>query len=104
MVNKIFEDLIGNTMEVYVDNMLVKSVQLTYHLQDLDKAFDLLRQYQVKLNPEKCTFRVASGKFLGYMITQQGIEANLDQISVVLNMRSHLYEGGPDAEQTSCRP
>ena len=54
MVNKVF-DLIGSTMEVYVD-MLVKSVQHTDHLQHLDKAFNLFRQYKVKLNPEKCTF------------------------------------------------
>jgi len=48
-------------MKVYVDDILVKSVQRTDHLQHLDKAFDLLRQYKVKLNPEKGTFGVASG-------------------------------------------
>ena len=78
MVNKVFNDLIGNTMEVYVDDMLVKSVQRTNHLQHLSKAFDLLRQYEVMLNPEKCTFGVASGKFLGYLVTQWGIEADPD--------------------------
>jgi len=65
-----FKDLIGNIMEVYVDDMLEKSVQCTDHLQHLDKAFDLLRQYNAKLNPEKCTFGVASGKFLGHLVTQ----------------------------------
>ena len=60
--------------------MLVKSVQRTEHLQNLDKAFNLLRQYEVKLNPEKCTFRVASGKFLGYLVTHWGIEADPDLI------------------------
>jgi len=60
MVNKVFKDLIGSTMEVYIDDMLVKSVQRTDHLQHLDKVFDLLRQYKVKLNPEKCIFGVAS--------------------------------------------
>ena len=67
MVNKIFKKLIGNNMEVYVDDMLVKSVQRTDHLQHLNKAFDLLRQYEVKLNPEKCTFGVASGEFREYL-------------------------------------
>ena len=69
MVNKVFKDLIGNTMEVYVDDMLVKNIQCTDHLQHLHKAFDLLRQYKVKLNPEKCTLGVASRKFLGYLVT-----------------------------------
>ena len=70
--------MIGSTMEVYVDDMLVKSVQHTDHLQHLDKAFDLLRQYKVKLNSEKCIFGVTSGKFLGYLVTRQGIEADPD--------------------------
>ena len=87
MVNKIFKDFIGDTMEVYVDDMLVKSVQCTEHLQHLDKVFNLLRQYKVKLNLEKCTFGVASRKFLGYLVTQWGIEAVPDQISAILNMK-----------------
>jgi len=74
-------------MEVYVDDMLVKSVHLTDHLEHLDKAFDLLRQYNVKLNPKKCTFGVASGKFLGSLVTQRGIKADSDQISTILNMK-----------------
>ena len=69
MVNKVFKDLIGNTMELYVNDMLVKSVQRANHLQHLDKAFDLLRQYKMKLNPEKCVFGVVSRKFLGYLVT-----------------------------------
>jgi len=76
MVNKIVKDLIGNTMKMYVDDMLVKSVQCTDHLQHLDK-----------LNPKKCTFGVASGKFLGYLVTRWGIEADPDQIYAILNIR-----------------
>ena len=53
MVNKVFKDLTGSTMEVYVADMLVKSVQRADHLQHLDKVFNLLRQYKVNLNPEK---------------------------------------------------
>ena len=77
-------------MEVYVDEMLVKSVQHTDHLQHLDKAFNLLRQYKVKLNPEKCTFEVTSKKFLGFLVTQQGIEADPNQISAILEMKSPI--------------
>ena len=74
-----------------MDDMLVKSVQCTEHFQHLDKAFKLLRQYKVKLKLEKCTFGVASKKFLGYLVTQRGIEADPDQISAILNMRSPTY-------------
>ena len=78
MVEKVFKDLIGSTIKVYVDNMLVKSVLRTDHLQHLSEAFDLLRKYRVKLNPEKCIFRVTSRKFLRYLVTQRGIEADPD--------------------------
>jgi len=87
MVNKVFKDLIENTMEVYIDDMLVKSLQRTDHLQHLDKAFDLLRQYEVKLNLEKCAFGVASDKFLGYLVTQWSIKADPNKILAILNMR-----------------
>jgi len=65
-----------------------ESVQRTDHLQYLDKTFDLLKQYKVKLNLEKYTFGVAFGKFVGYLVTQRGIEADPDQISAILNMKS----------------
>ena len=68
--------------------MIVKSTQRTNHLQHLEEAFSRLRKYQIKLNPEKCTFGVASGKFLGYMVTQRGIEADPSQVSAILNMKS----------------
>jgi len=75
-------------MEVYVDDMLVKSLQCADHVQHLSEAFDHLRKYRAMLNREKCTFGVASEKFLSYVATQQGIEANPDQISVILCMKS----------------
>ena len=88
IVNTVFKDQIRSTMKVYVDDMLVKSVQRTDYLQHLDKAFDLFRQYKVKFNPKKCTFGVAFGKFLEFSFTQWGIEADPDQISTILNMKS----------------
>jgi len=69
MVNKVFKVLIGNTMEVYVDDMLVKSLDPSNHIKHLEEAFSLLRKFNVKLNTEKCTFKVAFGKFLGYLVT-----------------------------------
>ena len=56
-------------MEVYVDDMLVKSQEELAHRDDLRETFATLKQYQMKLNPSKCAFGVASGKFLGYMVS-----------------------------------
>ena len=63
MVNRIFTDLIGKTMEVYVDDMLVKSLLATNHVDDLREMFLILRRYKMKLNPNKCVFGVEFGKF-----------------------------------------
>ena len=63
-------------MEVYVDDMLVKTKEEFAHLDDLQETFSTFKQYQMKLNPIKCTFGVVSGKFLGFIVSQRGIEAN----------------------------
>ena len=68
-VNKMFSKQIGRNMEVYVDDMLVKSKEESTHLDNLQVTFTTLRQYQMKLNPSKCTFGVALGKFLGFMVS-----------------------------------
>ena len=68
LVNKMFSKQIGRNMEVYVDNMLIKSKEKSTHPDDLQETFTTLKQYQMKLNPSKCTFGVASGKFLGFMV------------------------------------
>ena len=56
-------------MEVYVDDMFVKSKEESAHLDDLQETFTTLKRYQMKLNPSKCTFGVASRKFLGFMVS-----------------------------------
>ena len=71
-----FKPLLGKTMEVYIDDMLVKSKQHLDHFTHLQEAFDLLKAYDMKLNPLKCTFGVSVGWFLGFMVTQRGIEEN----------------------------
>ena len=63
LVNQMFCKQIGRNMEVYVDNMLVKSKKAKQHLDNLKETFDILRKYQMRLNPAKCVFRVSSGKF-----------------------------------------
>ncbi|CAL2225052.1 unnamed protein product [Prunus armeniaca] len=69
-----FKAQIGRTMEVYVDDMLVKAPKRAYHLKNLTEAFSLLRQYRMKLNPSKCTFDVSSGRFLGYLVTPSTVK------------------------------
>ena len=75
-------------MEVYVDDMLVKSKEESAYLDDLQETFATFRQYQMKLNPSKCAFEVASGKFLGFMVSQKGIEANPEKVRAILEMVS----------------
>ena len=88
LVNKMFSAQIGRYMEVYVDDMLVKSKEEPTHLDDLKQTFTTLRQYQMKLNSSKCAFGVTSGKFLGFMVSQRGIEANPEKVKAILNMTS----------------
>ena len=75
-----FKEQIGKTIEVYVDDMLVKSKTTVDHVAHLAYTFVVLRKYRIKLNPLKCIFGVASRKFLGFMVNQQGIEANPKKI------------------------
>ena len=69
LVNQMFEKQIGRNVEVYVDDMLVKSKEEEDHLDDLKETFNTLRQYNIKLNPSKCAFRISSRKFLGFMVS-----------------------------------
>ncbi|XP_021812768.1 uncharacterized protein LOC110755796 [Prunus avium] len=86
LVNRIFAEQIGSTMEVYVDDMLVKSRTADEHLADLAIMFGILKDYRMRLNPTKCAFGVSSGRFLGFMISQRGIEANPDKIKAIIDM------------------
>lgn len=80
MFNKMFAKKLGCNMEVYVDDMLVKSKKATLHLANLEEAFGVLRHYGMKLNPTKCAFGVPSGNFIGFMVNERGIEANPEKI------------------------
>ena len=73
-------------MEVCVDDMFVKSKEEFAHLDHLQETFTTLKQYQMKLNSSECTFGVASGKFLGFMVSERGIEANLEKVRAILDM------------------
>ncbi|KAI3719999.1 hypothetical protein L6452_20906 [Arctium lappa] len=84
LVNMMFKEHLGDTMEVYIDEMLVKSKHADDHIGHLKQSFDILREYKMKLNPTKCSFGVRAGKFLGYMVTRRGIEANPEQIKAIV--------------------
>nr|KYP60641.1 Retrovirus-related Pol polyprotein from transposon 17.6 [Cajanus cajan] len=87
LMDKIFRKYIGTCLEVYVDDMVVKSNSTTDHTNDLELVFDEVRKYHMCLNPTKCTFGVAGGKFLGFMLSKRGIEANPDKCQAIINMR-----------------
>ena len=72
LMNKMFTHQIGRNIQVYVDDILVKSLRKNYHLDDLKETFNTLRSYNMKLNPNKCVFGVTAGKFLGFMVSHRG--------------------------------
>ncbi|KAG7578907.1 Reverse transcriptase domain [Arabidopsis thaliana x Arabidopsis arenosa] len=88
LVNRMFSEKLGKTMEVYIDDMLVKSLKENDHIAHLRDCFRQLNQHNMKHNPAKCRFAVKSGEFLGYLVTHRGIEANPKQIDALLNMPS----------------
>ena len=83
-----FNKHIGRNVEVYVDDMLVKSREEKSHLDDLKETLDTLRQYGTKLNKTKFAFGVSLGKFLSFMVSQRGIEANPEKVKAILEMSS----------------
>jgi hypothetical protein len=85
-MNFIFHELLGNTMEVYIDDIVVKSVEFSSHVAVLRKAFDKMRWYGLKMNPRKCAFGVSAGKFLGFIMHEHGIEIDPDRIKSILNV------------------
>ena len=87
MMTKMFESQIGKNIEVYIDDMVVKSKIVSEHIGDLTNIFEILRGHKLRLNAFKCSFGVGSGKFLDYMVTHWGIEVNLDQIKAINNLQ-----------------
>ena len=83
-----FSKQIRRNIEVYVDDMLIKSKEEEDHLDDLKDTFNTLRQYCMKLNLSKCAFEVSSGKFISFMVSQRGIEGNPEKVRAILEMSS----------------
>ena len=82
----LFHDLMHKEVEVYVDDMIVKSKEDENHVSVLRKLFERLRKFQLKMNLEKCTFGVTSGKLLGFMVSRRGIEVDPDKVKAIVEM------------------
>ena len=80
------KDQIGRNVQVYVDDIVIKTKEARTLIDDLRETFDNLDRYRIKLNPEKCAFGVPSGQLLGYFISQRGIEANPKKIKAIMTM------------------
>ena len=87
MMIRMFEPQLGKNIEIYIDDMVVKSKLESEHVKDLENIFEILRRHKLRLNASKCFFGVGSRKFLGYMVTHRRIEVNLDQIREINNLQ-----------------
>ena len=90
LMDRVLVPMIGRNVKAYVDDMVVTSQVKDQHVADLEELFTTIVKYRLKLNPEKCVFKVEAGKFLGFLLTERGIEANPEKCVVILAMRSPI--------------
>ena len=88
LMDKVLAPMLGRNVQAYVDDMVVTSQERGRHTTDLEELFPTISKYCLKLNPEKCVFRVEAGKFLGFMLTERGIEAKPNKCAAIIAMRS----------------
>ena len=86
MARALLYDMMHNEVEVYVDGTIVKSKDRESHTVNLRKFFERIKEYRLRLNPQKCTFGVIAGKLLGFLVSDRGIEVNPSKIKVILEM------------------
>ncbi|KAK8956708.1 hypothetical protein KSP39_PZI001094 [Platanthera zijinensis] len=86
MMDHVFKEQKSRNLEVYVDDLLIKSRSLPQHLTDLAETFSTLRGHKIKLNPLKCIFGASKGKFLGHLLTPEGLAPNPDKVKAILDM------------------
>lgn len=92
LVNKMFKHQLEKTMEVYIDDMVVKFMKAENHIHYLEEAFNILDQFNMKINLSKCHFGVKVGKFLGYRVTKRGIEDSPKQSRAIINLQSQSFK------------
>ncbi|RVW62913.1 Retrovirus-related Pol polyprotein from transposon 17.6 [Vitis vinifera] len=100
----LFHDMMHRDVEVYVDDMIVKSQGRADHLKALERFFERIRKFRLRLNPKKCTFGVTSEKLLGHMVSERGVEVNPDKIKVILDMPTPKTEKEIRVPPTPGRP
>ena len=82
-MNFIFHEFINKLVEIYIDNVVIKSGDFIKHLTDLRKVLECTRKHGLKMNPNKCAFGVSAGQFLGFMLHQRGIEISWRSIDAI---------------------
>lgn len=87
VMNSIFHDYIETFMQIYIDDIIIKSVSESGHLDHLRRSFEKMRKYGMKMNPLKCTFCVHAGDFLGFIIHKKGIEINQNKTKSIMETR-----------------
>ena len=87
LMDKILAPILGRNVHAYMDDMVVTSLEKDQHITDLEELFTMISKYNLKLNPEKCVFGVESRKFLGFLLTKRGIEADPDKCAAIIGMR-----------------
>jgi hypothetical protein len=91
-MNLFFHDLLGIIVEIYVDDIVLKSTSLNSHLADLRLACEKMCQYGLKMNPLKCAFGVSAGKFLGFIMHEKGVEIDPKKIEPVKKVQAPLVK------------
>ena len=86
MATTLLRDTMHNEVEVYVDDMIVKSKDRGSHAMNLRKFFERIKKYRLRLNPQKCTFRETAERLFGFLVSNRGIEVNPSKIKAILEM------------------
>ena len=86
-MNAIFHDMLGHHMEIYIDDIVVKSNKAIEHVNHLRKSFEMMRLHQLKLHPLKCDFGVKVGNFLGFLVHQRGMEVDQNKAKAPTNKK-----------------
>ena len=86
MATALLHDKMHNEVEVYVDDMIMKSMERKGHIVNLKKFFERIKEYRLRLNPQKCTFGVTAGKLLGFLVSDREIEVDSSKIKAILEM------------------
>ena len=88
VMNASFHDMLGHHMEIYIDDIMVKSKKATEHVKHLKKSFERMRLHQLKLNPLKCAFGVQARNFLGFLFHQRGVEVDQNKVKTIISAKA----------------